>query len=875
MANKTLYPFGTNGTLPSSVGIIDDLTTGGHDKALSAAAGKTLNERFKSLSSVTLPSELSSFIKLPDNTWTSGGTTKCVLIPVSAGDMYRITANDIYLCYYAVLKNNTTTAQTAPTYATGWTSPDDIDTETSVDVVIPSDGAYLYISTHSVSYDTTPVVEKIEFKSVIETIEGNIVNNLNTDANNKSLSASMGKTLNDKFEGFGDVTLPSELNYIITDQNKWYSIGNVRCVLIPVEEDEVYRITANDIYECAFAVLKNDTPVTDSTPTYATGWTQKRVLSTDTSEQLTIPSDGVYLYVQTHTINYDTTPVVEKMVVGGLDDKISSKIVNNLTDGGVDKMLSAEQGKILNERMSYWGVELPTSVRAIISDQNKWVLNNGNTKCCLLSVQSGEKYRITANSTYETRYAVLQDDTPTSNASPIYATGYSAPISVATDATAYVTIPSDGVLLYIWTHSVNYDTTPTVEKISNDSVAQNVDVLIKQYAAENNHFPTELILGEETNIFYTIDDFLMAHDYDPDNNIDNIKFSNDLGKTWITKPNVWGIIINVFMFTDGTLFFVGKKPEGCFCYWTRDFDTFTQIYAIDYDGSNYVTTAGETRFGLILPISKHTYVHGTEYYLFGDYVITSGKPHIWYALSDENGVTVRSAFAFGYEQIDGNTIYARHFHGFLYNPYNDYFYALTGDSATQCHIMRGRHDSNHVWTWEIVATGPEYKIGSVVFDEGNMFFSTDYTDSSLYDKRGLLSVPINDIRVERFRYWFRATQSFMAEGSYRGNAAISGFCNDPHGWRIMGTDQDGNSKLLIAKGDHNYVWVDNDKGRKLWFWIGPNNKGDVYVPWYTPGFSVSGEDWIKLSHRKLYNFTEIMRNSGAVDFFDGWKGTTR
>ncbi len=40
MANQTVYPYGTGGTLPASIGIINDLTTGGVDKALSAEQGK-------------------------------------------------------------------------------------------------------------------------------------------------------------------------------------------------------------------------------------------------------------------------------------------------------------------------------------------------------------------------------------------------------------------------------------------------------------------------------------------------------------------------------------------------------------------------------------------------------------------------------------------------------------------------------------------------------------------------------------------------------------------------------------------------------------------------------------------------------------------
>ena len=42
MANKTIYPYGSGGQLPSNIGIVNDLTTGGADKALSAEQGKIL-----------------------------------------------------------------------------------------------------------------------------------------------------------------------------------------------------------------------------------------------------------------------------------------------------------------------------------------------------------------------------------------------------------------------------------------------------------------------------------------------------------------------------------------------------------------------------------------------------------------------------------------------------------------------------------------------------------------------------------------------------------------------------------------------------------------------------------------------------------------
>lgn len=52
MANKTVYPFGTEGRLPSGIGIVDDLTTGGADKALSAEQGKVIGGKISTYDAV-------------------------------------------------------------------------------------------------------------------------------------------------------------------------------------------------------------------------------------------------------------------------------------------------------------------------------------------------------------------------------------------------------------------------------------------------------------------------------------------------------------------------------------------------------------------------------------------------------------------------------------------------------------------------------------------------------------------------------------------------------------------------------------------------------------------------------------------------------
>ena len=55
MANSTVYPYGTNGELPSSIGIINDRKTGGVDKALSAQQGVEIGKIIDPKEIVNIP----------------------------------------------------------------------------------------------------------------------------------------------------------------------------------------------------------------------------------------------------------------------------------------------------------------------------------------------------------------------------------------------------------------------------------------------------------------------------------------------------------------------------------------------------------------------------------------------------------------------------------------------------------------------------------------------------------------------------------------------------------------------------------------------------------------------------------------------------
>lgn len=73
MANTTIYPFGTDGQLPSDIGIVNDLTTGGINKALSAEMGKVLGQRTEYPMEKVQPSESGTIKDTNGSDWAIGG----------------------------------------------------------------------------------------------------------------------------------------------------------------------------------------------------------------------------------------------------------------------------------------------------------------------------------------------------------------------------------------------------------------------------------------------------------------------------------------------------------------------------------------------------------------------------------------------------------------------------------------------------------------------------------------------------------------------------------------------------------------------------------------------------------------------------------
>ena len=207
MANATVYPFGTDGTLPSSIGIINDFITGGADKAASAETVKIL---YNNISGTSVEQEFEidvvnntdrlSFLINSLNKWNeSSEGSECIIVNIQGAKRLTVTmdgSNGVI----ALLKNSTHTSGTTPSFATGENGRRQIIDGETLDLALPADANYLYVTVHTTSAEisqnyTISVFEEISTGGFVTRSE--IVDNLNSENSNAPLSAKQGKVLKD------------------------------------------------------------------------------------------------------------------------------------------------------------------------------------------------------------------------------------------------------------------------------------------------------------------------------------------------------------------------------------------------------------------------------------------------------------------------------------------------------------------------------------------------------------------------------------------------------------------------------------------------------------------------------------------------------
>lgn len=604
---------------------------------------------------------------------------------------------------------------------------------------------------------------------------------------------------------------------------------------IPVTPKAFYAITANAENDSFCCFTQDNT----ANPSFATG-SSRVTISANQTRTLTAPYDAMFLWIS------DTASVVR------LPQSIKES--ETLSIDTIEKILPLvkEMPNLLPlpkempntiDTNNYKAIHIGPAGNGVWMGISGWygkfVPINGHTH---IYMQAGNA---------EITYCLLTNGSYAAGQNVSYAEGYSGNgRRIQANTSVTVEIPSSASFLYYFVTSDNYATIKEPEKI----------ILLGEIVcrdelddSSSNKFPTYIEFGENEGVMYTIDNFIMKHIYE--NEVEYLCFSTDLGKNWIQVENTFDTrITHAHYFIDGTLLMCTPTK----CYWTKDFQTFTESVVYDYDGSLFQPES-DTRFYNIPKFKENrTFVNNEEWHLWGDYIITTTKPRLWY--TKDNGRTIRAAHAFGLSSIDGTVYSARHIHAFEYNPYDEHFYAFTGDSATECHIIKGQYN-NGTWTWEHIVTGALWKLTSPVFFKGYFAAVTDYTDSSLSEKKGLVRCPTNAISEENICYLFKATSSMME------NAALSGYIYDKNGWRVMTCDYRGGNKVLMAKNNYDFTWVYNTNGERMSSFIGPNANGDVYVFYRDVGASVSGEDWLRINGN-TFNFTKAMRDAGASNFFD-------
>lgn len=176
MADKIVYPFGQNGTLPSGYPIADDLTTNSAQQALSAKQGvvlkglidKKADADMKTVIPLSSYSQgLTNYINISQNVWLSDNSAKNFFVPITPGKTYVIKGNTERASIIAILKTNVVTVNTTPDYATGETSPHVLDIAGEYVFTAQADAKFLSVAKKRNNNDNTPV-EIDEYENEID-----------------------------------------------------------------------------------------------------------------------------------------------------------------------------------------------------------------------------------------------------------------------------------------------------------------------------------------------------------------------------------------------------------------------------------------------------------------------------------------------------------------------------------------------------------------------------------------------------------------------------------------------------------------------------------------------------------------------------------
>lgn len=347
MANKTVYPYGQNGQIPSGYPIADDLETNSAQQALSAKQGKVIGDYlFGTYTDIDISGVTISDFSLGANTtqnnrWTKS-TAKHFVLPVEPGTTLRFIVGGYggfygFLASYTVPTAATSPVNYAPGYSRVWRQPG------TYTATVPDGAAYICVCTvdgegHTSSWKLALFQEP--------------TNNYIEEGTPELMAEVMEPV---------DITSIAEADCYI-GANSWGKATG-KHIVIPVSSGQKIMIrptgsTGGGNFS-AFFTSAYTTPSPDGVIPYVSGTTRVWRYDSDGWVTLTCPQNTAYLALVTRNGDGDTTiwkvqkvreiPIRERVE----DYSLSTlDIVDNLTDGGTKAPLSAEQGKVLFAKYS-------------------------------------------------------------------------------------------------------------------------------------------------------------------------------------------------------------------------------------------------------------------------------------------------------------------------------------------------------------------------------------------------------------------------------------------------------------------------------------------------------------------------------------------
>lgn len=299
MANKTVYPYGTEGRLPSSIGIINDRKTGGADKAWSAEQGKLAcqdidknTEDLFSMFSTDINrndyTELVGWTILSTGLWqqvtgANASNYGSILIPITPGTRYRVYGNTII----ALLASNSRVANSSPDFCEGYNGRIQVLTGTVYDFIAPEDAKYLYFLIRSSGTETQGYVRSSEgdFPKIQQEVDDLYGKIAVTNAIPIDIS-----------------TMPKIDGWIIASNGHWFKytsasdINGQQVVLVPVTPGKKYVVSYGTTGGIC-ALLASDTKVSGQDADFCADFPKRFSPPIDGGILFTAPADAAFFYL--------------------------------------------------------------------------------------------------------------------------------------------------------------------------------------------------------------------------------------------------------------------------------------------------------------------------------------------------------------------------------------------------------------------------------------------------------------------------------------------------------------------------------------------------------------------------------------------------